>query len=102
MKKLFSDLYQSFFNNKEGFSGRKLTGVSFFVLIAIGDIIFYYKPDPVFQSLYVEVKLINVGGLLLCLGLVTFANLLEFKNGMKVEKTVETTTSSTTKSEPVS
>lgn len=102
MKKLFLDLYNSFFNNKEGFAGRKLTGFGFFVLIAIGDSILYSKSDAVFKELYVTVKLINVAGLLLCLGLVTWANLVEFRTGMKTEKTVETTTSSTTKSEPAS
>ena len=102
MKKLFLDLYNSFFNNKDGFAGRKLTGFGFFVLIAIGDTILYSKEDEVFKDLYIEAKLINVGGLLLCLGLVTWANLVEFRTGIKTEKTKETTTTETSKTEHIS
>lgn len=74
IKKIFTDLYYSIFNNEKGASARKLTALAAFwtayqlALSLEGD-----------NRLYAVYAFLGTG--LLCLGIVTVANLIEFKNG---------------------
>jgi hypothetical protein len=76
---MIKDLYNSFFNNRQGFSARKLTAFASFI-----------------TAVYLSLKLENENRLyavygflligLLCLGIVTFQNIIDLKNGNSTEQ----------------
>ena len=91
MKKLFQKLIKSFDNTKEGFSGRKLSA---FVSIMTA---IYVTAKKVPAEYQIEALYAWLGFALLCLGIVTIQNILEFKNGNRSESktTLETTITNT-------
>lgn len=77
MKKIFSGLYGSFNNVKnEGFSGRKLTAFTFVLCIVY--IHYIWGKNNAFT---VEVLICDIVGAAFFLGLVSFTQILELKNG---------------------
>ncbi len=62
-----------------GFSLRKEIAVATMVMFIYGN----YKifSNPVFSQMYITVLFIDAGFIGLCVGLVTFAELVKFKNG---------------------
>ena len=76
IKQVITDLYHSIFNNEKGASARKLTALAAF-----------WTAFELSQSLENENRLYAVYAFhataLLCLGIVTFANIIELKNGNK-------------------
>ena len=77
MKKIIENLINSLNNQDSGFSARKLTAFALMVLIA------YVHYKYVDLSNAIEAILIDLGGVLLLLGIVTFEQILKFKNGTK-------------------
>ena len=75
MKKIFENLINSLNNTDSGFSARKLTAFSLMILIA------YVHYKYVDLSNAIEAILIDLGGVLLLLGIITFEQILKFKNG---------------------
>jgi hypothetical protein len=76
VKEIIENILNSFKSNKEGFSARKLTS---FVIVSIG--VVYGHIKYVEQSNFVEVLSIDYIMVLLLLGLVTFSQVIELKNG---------------------
>ena len=77
MKKVLSGLYGSFNNVKnEGFSGRKLTAFTFVLCIVYIHYIWGKN-----NSFTVEVLICDIVGAAFFLGLVSFTQILELKNG---------------------
>ena len=82
MENFFSDLYNSFNNKKDvGFSARKLTAFTF---VMYGGYIHY---KFVTSSNAMEALIIDSCVALICLGIITASNVIEFKNGKKDEHT---------------
>jgi hypothetical protein len=79
MKDLMKFIVGSFTNEKNGASARKLTAFALMILIA------YSHFKYVDLSNVVEVLIIDLSGVLLCLGLVTASNIIELKNGKNNE-----------------
>lgn len=77
MKKIIENLINSLNNQDSGFSARKLTAFALMVLIA------YVHYKYVDLSNAIEAILIDLGGVLLLLGIITFEQILKFKNGTK-------------------
>lgn len=83
MKKWIESLYQSFFNNDKGFSGRKLTAFALVCCIIALHVSFITKRDSIFQELLVEILVIDVCGVAFFQGLVTVGNIIELRTGIK-------------------
>ena len=79
MKNLFTNLFASLNNQDGGWSARKLTAFALMVLIA------YIHYKYVDLSNAIEAILIDLAGVLLLLGIITFEQILKFKNGGKSE-----------------
>jgi hypothetical protein len=77
MKDIITNLFASFNNQEGGFSARKLTAFALMVLIA------YTHYKYVDLSNAIEAILIDLAGVLLLLGIITFEQILKFKNGAK-------------------
>lgn len=75
MKKIIENIINSLNNTDSGFSARKLTAFSLMILIA------YVHYKYVDLSNAIEAILIDLGGVLLLLGIITFEQILKFKNG---------------------
>ena len=75
MKKIFENLLNSLNNQDSGFSARKLTAFALMVLIA------YVHYKYVDLSNAIEAILIDLGGVLLLLGIVTFEQIIRFREG---------------------
>jgi hypothetical protein len=75
--KLFNNLLASFNTFEKGFSARKLTAFALMICIA------YIHFKFVDITIAVEVLIVDLSGVLLCLGLVTASNIIELKNGHK-------------------
>ena len=75
MKELFNNLIGSLNNTDSGFSARKLTAFALMVLIA------YVHYKYVDLSNAIEAILIDLGGVLLLLGIVTFEQIIRFREG---------------------
>jgi hypothetical protein len=99
MKKWITSLYLSLFNNNEGFAGRKVTAAVLTTLVVVGDIIYFTKSETAFMSVFENWLIIHLCAIGFYLGLVTVANLIELRTGVRSEKTTEITTTETTKSE---
>lgn len=72
--KLIQNIYDSFFNNDKGFSARKLTAFAGFCTA-------YQLAQSLTDDnrLYAVYAFLGTG--LLCLGIVTIQNIIDFKNG---------------------
>ena len=77
--KIIDNLLKSFTTEKGGFAARKLTAFALMILIA------YSHFKYVDLTNVVEVLIIDLSGVLLCLGLVTASNIIELKNGKNNE-----------------
>lgn len=77
MKNIITNLFASFNNLDGGFSARKLTAFALMILIA------YVHYKYVDLSNAIEAILIDLAGVLLLLGIITFEQILKFKNGAK-------------------
>jgi len=77
--KIIDNLIKSFTTEKGGFAARKLTAFALMILIA------YIHFKYVDLTNVVEVLIIDLSGVLLCLGLVTASNIIELKNGKNNE-----------------
>lgn len=77
MKNIINNLFASFNNLDGGFSARKLTAFALMILIA------YTHYKYVDLSNAIEAILIDLAGVLLLLGIITFEQILKFKNGAK-------------------
>lgn len=73
--KVLKDLWASFNNHEKGASARKLTAFALMVLIAY----IHYTQLSITNA--VEFLIIDLCGVFLSLGLVTFAQIIELKNG---------------------
>lgn len=76
---IIDNLIKSFTTEKGGFAARKLTAFALMILIA------YSHFKYVDLTNVVEVLIIDLSGVLLCLGLVTASNIIELKNGKNNE-----------------
>lgn len=85
MRKWIDSLYKSFFNNEEGFSGRKLTAFTLVLCIITLHIIFVTKRDDIFKDLLIDILIIDVCGVAFFQGLVTVGNLIELRTGNVIE-----------------
>ena len=79
MKKIIENLINSLNNTDSGFSARKLTAFSLMILIA------YVHYKYVDLSNAIEAILIDLGGVLLLLGIVTFEQIIRFREGSPKE-----------------
>jgi len=75
--KLFKDLYDSFHNNKGGFSARKLTGFTIVMCI----VYIHYKHVDYSNS--AEILLIDCVFALLLFGIITAEQVIKFKDSSK-------------------
>ena len=80
MKNFLNKLISSLDNSKDGFSGRKLTAV---VLIALIVFIHYKYVD---KDNCIEAMVIDLCGVMLCLGLVTAQQVLKLKGNNTPDK----------------
>lgn len=92
MKKIFSDLVASFNTEPGGFSARKLS--AFFAVVIVAGSITHMHANP---SNVEALVLIWLCFAMLCLGLITVAQLVELRTGVVTKK--ETKTVTETKSE---
>ncbi len=77
MKEIINGLWASFNTYEKGASARKLTAFALMLLIA------YAHFKHLDLSNVVEVIIVDLCGVLICLGLVTASNIIELKNGNK-------------------
>jgi hypothetical protein len=78
MENVFTDLYNSFNNKKDkGFSARKLTAFAFVNLAA------WIHYQHINHDNAIEALMIDGAIVLICLGIITAGNIIEFKNGTK-------------------
>jgi hypothetical protein len=80
MKEIINGLWASFNTYEKGASARKLTAFALMVLIA------YCHIKYVDNTNVIEAIIIDLSGVLLCLGLVTASNIIELKNGSKKDE----------------
>ena len=95
MRKFITSLYHSLFNNGEGFAGRKITAAILTLLVMTGDIIYFAKTEVAFMSIFIDWLIVHLSAIGFFLGLVTVANLIELRTGVKTEKTTTTTETKT-------
>ncbi len=80
IKEFIKNIVNSLYNNDEGFSARKLTALAaFWTAFELAQTL---EGD---NRLYAVYAFLGTG--LLCLGIVTVQNLIEFKNGNKQQPT---------------
>lgn len=78
MKKIFEEIIHSFDNNpNSGFSARKLSGFAGMVTCI------YLSVKHCSEANIVELAVAWMAFILLCLGLITTQQIIEFKNGKK-------------------
>ena len=77
MKQIINDLWASFNNHELGVSARKATAFALMVLVA------YIHFKYIDLSNCIEALIIDLCGVSLMLGLVTFSQLINLKNGNK-------------------
>ena len=75
IKETLSKLVGSFDNNSKSFSARKLTAFAFVVFSGYIHVR-YVGPENAIEAL-----LVDAGTALLCLGIITFEQVIKFKNG---------------------
>jgi hypothetical protein len=75
MSKIFNYIFHSFTNSPEGFSARKLA--AFTAVITAVTVTFYFGAD----GYVTELVLIWLAFGLLCLGIITIQQIIDFKNG---------------------
>ena len=79
MKNIIENIINSLNNTDSGFSARKLTAFALMILIA------YVHYKYVDLSNAIEAILIDLGGVLLLLGIVTFEQIIRFREGSPKE-----------------
>jgi hypothetical protein len=89
-----SDIYNSLNTDKPGFSARKLSALAG-ILVSIYITIRYTTPENLDSVLITWLLFI-----LLCLGLVTFSQLAQFKSGQTVTTTESSSESKTVETKP--
>ena len=77
---IIENILKSFSTEKGGYAARKLTAFALMICIA------YIHFKFVDITIAVEVLIVDLSGVLLCLGLVTASNILELRNGPKNNK----------------
>lgn len=75
MKNFITNILNSFKNDKDGFSARKLTA------FALMGCIMYIHKYYVTEGNATEVLIIDLCGVLIALGIVTAQNIIELRNG---------------------
>jgi uncharacterized membrane-anchored protein len=75
VKNIINNIVDSFNNTKKGFSARKLTAFTFVMFAG------YIHIEYVNVDNSIEALLIDAGTALLCLGIITMQNIINFKNG---------------------
>jgi len=86
-KNFFQKMLLTFDNSKEGHSKRAWTAFIIMFCIFVGHLLYYwhcYKKEDF--SIFTYVLIIDYIALGFFLGLITFQNILEFKNGNSSEK----------------
>lgn len=83
MKKVFTYIFHSFTNSPDGFSARKLA--AFTAVITAVTVTFYFGA----AGYVTELVLIWLAFGLLCLGIITLQQIIDFKNGKPVDKKEE-------------
>lgn len=73
------DLQDSIKIKDGGYSARKICGYSVLIMFLYGNYKIFHNHDN--QTLFVTTLIIDSLFILLCLGLVTFAEIIKFKNG---------------------
>lgn len=73
--KIIKDIWASFNNHEKGASARKLTAFALMVMIV------YIHYTQLSSENAIEFLIIDLCGVFLSLGLVTFAQIIELKNG---------------------
>jgi hypothetical protein len=81
MKDIFNKLINSFDNNTDGFSARKLTAFSLMVCIA------YIHLKFIDTTIAIEALIIDLCGVLVVLGIVTAEQVIKLKNGNNQDDT---------------
>lgn len=102
MKKFFTSLYLSLFNNNEGFSGRKVTAAVLTCCVVAGDIRYFQVTDKLFVEIFVEWLIVHLSGVAFFLALIKIADIIALRTGVVTKETTSTTevtkeTSTTTK-----
>lgn len=82
MRKTLSNIYDSFFNSREGFSARKLTAFALMILVTY----LHYKYVDIGNSF--DFLVADLCAIMLLLGIVTAQNIIEFKNGKEIKNEV--------------
>ncbi len=77
MKQVFINIYNSYFNNRDGFSARKLTAFALTVCV------FYLHYKYVDTTNAHDFLVADLCAIMLLLGIVTAQNIIELKNGVK-------------------
>lgn len=93
---VLTDLYNSFFNNKAGLSGRRLTAFVLIVMVVTGDVFYFMTAETAFMSVLIDWIIVHLCGAGFFLGLLKIDDLIELKSGVKSTKTVVQETSKTT------
>lgn len=78
-----SDILGSFYDNKHGMSARKLTAFTLTLLVVAAHAIYFYalyNEHKWATDLFVEDQIVLLLGAAFFLGLITFAQILKFKN----------------------
>jgi len=95
MKKFINDILASFKANKEGYAARKLSA---FVAVVTAIVLSFEYTDVTVVTSIVSIWLIFA---LLLLGIVTFQEVLQLKNGTSSSSSTETTTTTTQQEENI-
>ena len=95
MKKFINDILASFKANKEGYAARKLSA---FVAVVTAIVLSFEYTDVTVVTTIVSIWLIFA---LLLLGIVTFQEVLQLKNGTLSSSSTETTTTTTQQEENI-
>lgn len=75
--KIIKDIWASFNNHEQGASARKLTAFALMCLVV------YIHASQLTHENAVEFLIIDLCGVFLSLGLITFSQIVELKNGSK-------------------
>jgi len=80
--KILENIINSFNNEKTGFAARKLTAFQIIVLITIADLYYIFNTNFHLPN-FINWLIVHFCAASFFLGLVTFQNLIELKNGKK-------------------
>lgn len=102
MKKFFTSLYLSLFNNNEGFSGRKVTAAVLTSCVVAGDVRYFQVTDALFVNIFIEWCIVHLAGVAFFLALIKIADIIALRTGIvtKETSTITETIKEVTKTEP--